>query len=342
MSDNYSVIERICLSSKRNILATIIQVDGSSYRKEGTCMVMEENGSHTGIISGGCVEIDLAERLQEILRGKTTCTITYNMKDEDDSSWGEGAGCNGIIKVLLEPVDDQLRNHFQKLKRELDHGNHVTFVKNMTPNLEVTEYLFLSDNNLSFGNWNGPLPSESVVQNQGLIYSPASNGFLYVQHFPPRPNLIIFGAGPDAIPLVKLAAKTGFRVTVADWRPANCNKEYFPEAHQALIGSPSELISQINPSINDYVIIMTHSFSKDQELVKKLISKKLKYLGLLGSKDRSNRLLKDYKVPPWVHYPVGLSIGADGPDEIAVSILAQMIKEKRQSLIKKEITTYEK
>lgn len=84
LSDNYPVIERICLSSKRNILATIIQVDGSSYRKEGTCMVMEENGSHTGIISGSCVEIDLAERIQDIIKAKTMCTITYNMQNEDD------------------------------------------------------------------------------------------------------------------------------------------------------------------------------------------------------------------------------------------------------------------
>ncbi len=329
LPDIYSVIDKISLSTKMNVLATLVQVEGSAYRKVGAWMVMVENGTQTGMISGGCVETDLSERFNSILRENKSYMTSYNLMEEDDLIWGHGNGCKGVIKVLLEPVHQQLRENIRTLKRELDQANVVTMIKKMTKDNEVTDYIFLSSNGHSFGSWQGTIPPLSTLPDQGLHYSCTDNGFLYVQQISPRPHLIVFGAGLDAIPLVDIANKTGFKVTVADWRPAYCNAQYFPNAHNIRVGTPSELISKIKPSKDDYVILMTHHFQKDEELLETLLKGELQYLGLLGSKERSKRLLKDYVTPAWVHYPVGLPIGAEGPNEIAISIVAEIIKTGR-------------
>lgn len=330
MSDIYSVIDKISLSTKNNVLATLVQVEGSAYRKVGAWMVMAENGAQTGMISGGCVEVDLAERFDSILRGNKANLTIYNTQ-EDDLFWGQGTGCKGVIKVLLEPVNNQLRENIRTLKRELNQGNDVVMIKKMTNELEVTDYIFLSSRGHSFGSWQGSIPTSSTLADQGLHYSSADNGFLYVQHISPKPRLIVFGAGLDAIPLVDLADKTGFKVTVADWRPAYCNAQYFPNAHNTRVGTPSELILNINPSKYDYVILMTHNYQKDEELLQLLLKGELQYLGLLGSRERSQRLLKDYQTQAWIHFPIGLPIGAEGPNEIAISIVAEIIKTGRAS-----------
>lgn len=110
-------------------MATLVQVEGSAYRKVGAWMVMVENGSQTGMISGGCVEVDLAERFDSILRENKAYLTTYNTQEEGDLIWGQGTGCKGVIKVLLEPVNNQLRENIRTLKRELNQGNDVVMIK---------------------------------------------------------------------------------------------------------------------------------------------------------------------------------------------------------------------
>lgn len=328
LSDLYSIIEKIQLSTSFSVLATLVHVDGSSYRRTGAWMVMEET-SITGMISGGCVEADLAERIGEIVRENKSVLFSYNLKKDDDLSWGFGTGCNGEIMVLLEPVNSHLRETISMLKKELDRGKNVWLVKKISDNGEVTDYFFQTDDGLTYGRWEGAIPESAALQNQGLRYYNEEKCFLYVQHISPKPQLIIFGAGPDARPLVELSCRIGFNVTVADWRPAYCNHHFFPHAFMTIVGSPVELMEKVNPSERDFIVLMTHSFQKDQELLGLLLDRKVKYLGLLGSKDRSDRLLRNFSfIPDWVYCPVGLPIGAEGPDEIAISILAEIISKK--------------
>ena len=168
-----------------------------------------------------------------------------------------------------------------------------------------------------------------------LVLSMQSEVFIYTYY--PKPRLLIFGAGPDARPLATFAATIGFSVIVSDWRAAYCDRRYFPDVESILLGFPEETIEMIHFSPYDYAIVMTHNYRRDQELVHLLSERQLCYLGILGSKSRTERLLKEGSIAMKVHSPAGLAIGAVGPEEIAVSILAEIIYTYRKNNTKEVV-----
>ncbi|MFP5112395.1 XdhC family protein [Bacillaceae bacterium C204] len=332
---------------KGDVLATIIQVEGSAYRKEGTTMLFRSDGTQIGMLSAGCLETDLSFRVEEIRNEGTAQTVIYDMREEDDLSWGQGAGCNGVIHVLLEPVDAFLRDYFSKLKCHLDHGKRVTMIKRMTKELSVSDYLFLSDDDHHFGKWHGSVSKEikrlvndihQTFPKSGIKYLAELSSTVYVHSFKPKPRLVVFGAGADAVPLVKTASLAGFSVTVSDWRSTLCNDVRFPEAEQLLIGYPNETIPLLHLNRSDSVLILTHQFQKDQEILKRLKGVGLNYLGVLGPRIRTQRLLEGVDIPPEISSPAGLAIGAEGPEEIAISIIAELIQRQRNKSVQKVIT----
>ncbi|OQP13342.1 hypothetical protein B1693_16755 [Geobacillus zalihae] len=143
---------------------------------------------------------------------------------------------------------------------------------------------------------------------------------------------MIFGASPDEVSLASFAAKTGFSVTVCDWREALCNKKIFPNADQLIVGSPQEAVSKLQFTPRDFVVILTHQFQRDKELLQLIVEKDLRYIGVMGSKQRTSRLLNFGELPFQISTPVGLTIGAEGPEEIAISILAELIHVKKMLL----------
>jgi xanthine/CO dehydrogenase XdhC/CoxF family maturation factor len=327
-------------TSNEGVLATIIRVEGSAYRKEGTSMLFHKNGTRTGILSAGCLENDLELRVKEWFGTSEPHTIVYHMQAEDDLSWGQGAGCNGIITVLLEPIDDQLLEHLIMLKNHLELGKRVTMIKQLDEHLSASSCLFMTDDGTVFGSWTGRdvLLAKSQLKNYHLkppksrtFYSTELASNLYIHTFEPKPQLMIFGAGEDVIPLVDLASKTGFSVIVSDWRPALCDKKMFPNADHLIVGFPEESLEKITFHPSDSAIVVSHNFQRDKEYLQYLLTKKIRYLGVLGSKNRTQRLLDGNDIPPHVKSPIGLSIGAEGPEEIAVSIVAELIQQRKKS-----------
>lgn len=338
MEGIHEILNAIYSSSGEDILATIIRVEGSAYRKEGTSMLIKGDGTHIGLLSSGCLETDLLYRIQERRDKRTIETIVYDMREEDDLSWGQGAGCNGIISVLLEPVDACLRYHLCKLKFHLECGNRVTMIKKLAGDGSVSDYLFMADNQDLFGKWHGKVPvlikrviseAHQTYPTSGIRFFPELSADFYLHLFEPKPRLIVFGAGLDAVPLVKLAAQAGFSVIVSDWRSQLCNEFYFPDADQRIVGFPSEALSMLDLSYQDSVLILTHNFQRDKELVNDLIGRELKYLGILGPRARSQRLIDGKEIPSMISSPAGLAIGAEGPEEIAISIVAELIQRQR-------------
>lgn len=330
----HDILEVITIPSASDVLATIIHVEGSAYQKEGTSMLIREDGRQIGVLSGGCLENDLVERAKLLREGQSQC-IKYDMKSEDDLSWGQGAGCNGVVHVLLECIDDRFRKHLRTLKDFLDRGISVVIIKKFTAKFSVSDYLFYVDDTNMFGEWNVSIPKnipDLKNHKSGLVYVEELSSFCYFHCFQPKPRLIIFGAGRDAACLASFAAKTGFSVTVCDWRAALCNKENFPDADQLIVGSLRETVMKLQFTSRDFVVILTHQFQRDQELLQLLIEKDLRYIGVMGSKQRTSRLLNFTELPPQISTPVGLSIGAEGPEEIAISILAELIHLKKKPL----------
>ena len=178
-----------------------------------------------------------------------------------------------------------------------------------------------------------------MPQKSGILFSNELASNIYTHTFEPKPRLMIFGAGEDVIPLVDLANKTGFSVIVSDWRPALCNKEVFPKADQLIVGFPEESLEKIGFHPTDSAIVVSHNFQRDKEYLQYLLTKEIRYLGVLGSKNRTQRLLEGNIIPPHVKSPIGLSIGAEGPEEIAVSIVAELIQQRKKI---KEGITHEK
>lgn len=235
MDDIHEILKIATTEPKKAVLATIIDVEGSAYRKEGAAMLIQEDGETIGVISGGCLENDLQERAKLLLEGESQC-IVYDLKSEDDLSWGKGAGCNGVIRILLECIDDRLRKHLSRLHDLLQNGKDVFILKQLGKNFSVSNYLFFTEDTETFGAWAGAVPKQidaiAAQEKSGLVWGNELSSYVYVQRFEPKPRLIIFGAGSDAVPLSHFASRTGFSVIVSDWREALCNRWRFPDADQ--------------------------------------------------------------------------------------------------------------
>lgn len=335
MEEIHRILETIERTDLRSVLATITRVEGSAYRKEGTSMLLLEDGSQIGVLSAGCLEAELAACVPDILETGVSRSFVFDMQSSDPLSLGEGPGCGGVVHVTMEPVHDRFAGHLCTLKHYLDHHIEVMLVKRFGPDGSVTGYGFLTGDRHWFGEWEGPFPqvlfdwmSSGDLRRSGMRFVSSMQSDVFVHRYYPRPRLILFGAGPDARPLAAFAAATGFSVIVSDWRPVLCDRRYFPDAESILLGFPEESIRMIEFTAYDYVVVMTHHFQRDQQLVRLLSERQLRYLGILGSKGRTERLLEGVTFPMKVHFPVGLAIGAEGPEEIAVSILAELIHRK--------------
>lgn len=336
MEEIHRIVEMIQQTSLRGVLATIIHVEGSAYRKEGTSMLFLEDGSQIGVLSAGCLEAALAHSVPDILASGTSRRFAFDMQSSNPLSWGEETGCGGVVHVALEPVNDVLAAHLGTLKKYLEVRSEVKLVKRFDADGSVIDYGFLTRDQHPFGEWRGEFPPSLLEwtppgqsPSSGMKFVAALQSDVFVHTYYPKPRLILFGAGPDARPLAAIAAKTGFSVTVTDWRTDYCERRYFPDAESIIIGFPEETMQLIHVTPDDYAVVMTHNFRRDQQLIRLLSERQLGYLGILGSKTRTERLLRDRPVQMKVHSPVGLAIGAEGPEEIAVSILAEIIQTYR-------------
>ncbi|WEG14809.1 XdhC family protein [Pullulanibacillus sp. KACC 23026] len=340
----YSILDELQSSHEEvpSVLATIIKVEGSAYRKEGAAMLIKNERERVGLLSAGCLEEDLIARIQRYSSFQESETLQYDMSSEDDLSWGQGAGCNGILHILLEPVNPSFRDHLLTLKTYLQAGLSVDMIRLLDNKGAVSQYLFIAENGFQFGNWQTDKSQIHKVldeQKAGrqdmknrLMAADSSSTYYFFQTFQPKSRLILFGAGEDAEPLAQFASQAGFSVWVTDWRTSRCHPSHFPKADQLIVGSPKEIANQLTFNAHDSVILLSHVFQKDREFLQHLQDLKLKFLGLLGSKDRTKRLLKGLELMSSIYSPVGLPIGAEGPEEIAISIVAQLIQVKRSSV----------
>ena len=276
-------------------------------------MLISESGQTVGMISPGCLEEDLVLRCKEVFLSQQPQTFMYDLRSVDDFGWGQGIGCNGAITLLLEPITEKLRKELLFLKKALESGHAVLHEKEFSDDFMLKSYSFEIDRR-----------QENVGNNNNFTH--IQEGYKYTYLFTPPPVLLIFGAGEDAKPLVSMAAKIGFIVKLCDWRPGLCNEYHFPSAKHYSIGSPQKIMEEITLIKNDFVVIMSHNFSKDEEFLQHIINRDVHYIGILGSEARTKRLLKGKECKSNLYYPIGLSIGAEGSEEIAVSIMAEIIQ----------------
>ncbi|MCR6097658.1 XdhC family protein [Salipaludibacillus agaradhaerens] len=312
------------------VLATITHIEGSAYRHEGAKMLFSPNGEQYGLISGGCLEDDLAYRAKEALISNQNQWITYNLQSEDDAGWGQGAGCNGTVYIYLEIIQWNTSN--ARVLQYLEEGRNVISVKCLLDSRVKTSFFTEEGEQLSERDMTLPKKvqlacNDLISSEKGTAFLPLDNDYL-VERFEPKDNLYIFGGGRDVEPVVKKAAEFHFNVTLIDPREERCNPVNFPQASDYLCMHAEEFIATHSFKKNSYVLIMTHRFEWDQIFLQHVLDckKSLKYAGILGPRRRTCRLLGSKEIPEWLHSPVGVDIHAEGAEEISVSIIAELIK----------------
>jgi xanthine/CO dehydrogenase XdhC/CoxF family maturation factor len=332
-------------------LATVVKVDGSSYRRPGARMLVTENGQLTGAISGGCLEGDALKKAQMVIFSEKSMLVTYDTTDEDDAKFGVGLGCNGIIHILIEPIlPDAENNPIALLKQCLENREEkviVTFFD--TQNKRATQTgtcMLLSEDRLITNSNLDSIQKPSIQfaqekaksvlsQRQSLILpvDPANTLQAFVEFISAPVQLVVVGAGNDVIPLTQIASVMGWDLILVDGRSDYATKTRFPMASQLLLGKASEVLPQLQPDRRTAVLLMTHNFNYDLAVMIELHPYVFPYLGVLGPRKKLEKLIENLEkegiqLSPEdmqrIYGPMGLNLGAESPEEIALSIVSEV------------------
>ncbi|MDJ0798101.1 MAG: XdhC family protein [Calothrix sp. MO_167.B12] len=345
--------------SEPAFLATVVRVQGSTYRQPGARMLMvaadmvaadkTATDKMVGTISGGCLENDVFAHTRVSMADGKPIVVTYDTTADEDIIWGFGLGCNGAIEVLIERLDGNDPLNPLTLIHQCFHNQAPGIIATIISvegdiNVRVGERLILTpDNSINTNIQASDLTKilledvRAALQNQHSSFHkyqlPLGKIDVFIELIEPPPHLIVFGAGRDAIPVVKFAQDLGWQVTVMDCRADEITQERFAIADEVILTRREILHKQI--CINSYTVavVMTHNYLDDLEILKLLIPSAISYLGCLGSKQRIAKLLQDLRTEVGeftpaqlqkLHAPVGLDIGADTPEAIALSIIAEI------------------
>lgn len=330
---------------ERAALATVVSVEGSSYRRPGARMLITESGETTGVLSAGCFERDVCERASKVMLTGEPMLVKYNTTTDDDIVWGLGLGCNGVVHVLIEPATNERVAGLMQLLAECaesDISGAITTVFHVAGETETTigtTALLYPDGTID-GEFNIPSMFDDLIEVVTTTRSTIKryetpDGYVdvFFEVIQPRPRLVIFGTGFDVLPVVGLARNLGWHTTVVDTRARVSSRERFHEADAVLLSRPEDVLAQVTFSERTMVVLMTHNYLHDLELLRQLLPLPLPYLGCLGPKQRTERLLLELFDNDTrraaaqlrrLHAPIGLDIGAETPEEIALSIVSEI------------------
>jgi len=322
------------------VLATVYDTVGSTYTKAGHRIVIAANGDYQGLVSGGCLEGDLADRSGSVLASGRSEAVTYDMRDETDDLWGLGVGCNGLIRVFLQPlIAAENYQPFAGISERLLANRPAavaTVIESDNPRILAGATLIWEPSYTECWHVGEEIAEMMASQCEvaydlgGAHYKTEENGlFVLYASVSAVPSLLVLGAGLDSVPVVNMAAELGWLVTVADHRPAYLEKGIFSQADQVMLIDPQALDVELDLSKFDAVIIMSHHLATDKTYLRKVSKIKATYLGVLGPEARRDRMLNELgnvgeKLKGRVRGPVGLDIGADSPESIALALLAEI------------------
>jgi xanthine dehydrogenase accessory factor len=338
-------------SQKPCALATVTEVEGSSYRRPGARMLVTDDGHLTGSISGGCLEGDALRRARRVMLTGKSEIIVYDSTDiEEDLQHGAQLGCEGTIHILLESVDySDTNNPVELLRKTSRQDNAVVLItilsaKNSIQDLVGKRFL-ITNNKEQQMNLTGNSSADQLILNDALEILSSDQSLtqnysvgqetarIFLEVILPAPQLTVYGAGNDAQYLVRMAVGLGWRVHVIDGRPPQATVQRFPEAESVQIVKLSDLEKQrFSPG---YAVLMSHNYHYDFAVLKQLASfKPVNYIGILGPRKKTDRLLDDLRKAGIelteqennrLYGPVGLNIGAETAEEIAVSVMAELL-----------------
>ncbi len=313
MNELAAIVRHLHHSDQPSALATLVTVSGSSYRRPGARLLVTHDRQRIGSISGGCLEEDVLLRATRVLDTGLPDFVTYDTTSENDLVWGVGLGCHGVVQVLIEKLPPR-----------------PSWASTVAANLAAqrpTELavVYASEN---------PLHRRTHLADEVAVNAIASSTSAFFNTIPAPTALVVFGAGDDARPLVRLAKELGWHVTVGDPRRDFATPERFPSADRIVVAPATELASRLPPVPQSVAVVMTHHYVHDVPILRDVLaSPNFSYIGLLGPRKRAERILADLdqnnpSIAPdarsHLHAPVGLDLGAETPEEVALSIIAEI------------------
>ncbi|ARA91933.1 alanine dehydrogenase [Rhodothermaceae bacterium RA] len=337
-------------------VGTVVRIGGSTYRRPGARMLVAEDGRRWGTVSGGCLEGEVAQRALHVLETSRPELLPFDL-DDDDLIFGFGTGCNGVAHVLLEPVPVEGRaSPIDLLNRCVEdrHTGLLATVIDVEPGLQdsLARHLLLLDDGSLHGDLEGsPLfervrdharhvmaehaasSDPYVWETQRYTLDAGKAEVLYERVLPPV-RLVIFGEGHDVGPLVRFAAGLGWRVQVVGRKPAAELQERFPDAEAwTYLMHPEDAPKHVTVDSRTAVLVMNHTYLRDRRLLQTLLqATPLRYIGMLGPRERTARIITEVEMNQpltddqraRIYGPIGLDIGTETPEEIALATLAEV------------------
>ncbi len=334
---------------KKTALVSVVHLDGSSYRRPGARMLINDEGQLTGAISGGCLEGDALRKALLVIAQQHSKLVTYDTSDEDDVSIGVQLGCAGIIQVLFEPIDREDTNNpitlLQKIIAKRQQSVLVTLFSLEKKNkLQIGTCLLIEEDKSITGEIPIASLKEEILKDALNALQTKCSSFInytvegithtaFIEFLQPSINLVVVGAGNDAIPMVQIAEAIGWESRVVDGRNTHAKPERFVAACQVLVSKPENVLDQIVIDGQTVFVLMTHNYNYDLAMLKLLLERNVKYIGVLGPKKKLDRMLDELTEQGIqlteqqlnsIYGPVGLEIGAETAEEIALSIIAEI------------------
>jgi xanthine dehydrogenase accessory factor len=330
---------------RKAALATVVKVKGSSYRSPGARMLITDDGKWVGSISGGCLEGDALRKARQVMQDKKPLTVTYDTREESNQNLGIGLGCNGVIDVLIEPADPADENNAVHLFEQLLTAKQPLALATVfsSPNFNG-EKLLLAPDKTRQAVFSDPRLNDLVLPDLMDVFetqrSEAKEYILdnnkievFIELIQPSVSLIIFGGGFDARPVSQLAKSLGWQVMVTDECVAHIAPVFFPSADKLSLCQREYIDRDFDITPYTACVLMSHNYEYDRDVLKKLLGSPTPYIGILGPRKRFDKMTAEFGSQGVIltqhdlhriHSPIGLDIGAEAPDEIAVSIIAEI------------------
>ncbi len=349
MSELQEVLRAIEEGAERGqemALATIVAIRGSTYRREGARLLVPADGAPVGTISGGCLEGEVCTIAEEVMAERRPRLLHFDLTADDEAVWGWGLGCNGVIDVFVEPAERAVQMA-GAIRRAIDEERElvsVTVIRAAEDGAAVRPGArILAEPDGSTEGSLGDAEMDAAARDAAAAalrdgtsrtVNLTDDVEAFVEVLTPPIRLLVCGAGHDAVPLVRFAAGLGWRVEVADDRAAFLTHERFPEARGFVRTEPGEVSDRAAVDHRTYAVVMTHNFMRDKDYLRSFLGSPAPYVGMLGPNERFQKLLAELRREGFeprpedlavVHSPAGLDVGAEGPEEIAWALTAEVL-----------------
>lgn len=321
----------------RTVLATVVAVDGSAYRRPGAKRLIGPETDSVGSLTPGCLEAQARRIREAVLEAGEPRTETFDLGGGD--SWGLGVGCDGTVEVLFEPLGDGLRDALETHALG-ERCGVLTIVDSDDADVAVGDRATVRDGITpvrgAWPTWLRDRVSEAEAVGQRAVDTvpvagPIGDVIVFVDWLVSAPRLAVLGTGNDVRPLVELGTRAGFRVVVVGFRDGAASTDRFPGAETVTVGSPGDLPEAVDVDGDTYAVLATHNLADDRLALAELFETDAPYIGLVGSRDRAERIVEalDSTLLPTdrerLYAPAGLDVGGGAPTQVALSIVSEVL-----------------